>query len=397
MLKRFITGLTVIVLSIGTTPTNLINLNFAPSEAFARAGGQGGFSRGGGGHARPSGGARTRPSHHGARPSTRPSTRPSAKPSTRPAAPRPKPSPGVSRPKPAPAVTRPSPGKSRPDHGVSRPDHRPPGARPPGSRPPGARPPGGRPPGSRPPTARPPHHRPPGYHPPHHRPPGYRPPYYPPPYYRPPNPYWGDYYYSDSWGWFFTAALVGSTLVFVSDLSDDDCEKVQEDGETLYLCDGVLYRSTNYEDERVYEIVSDDPNEKAPSEPQTPFGLAVTDPLTQGGIVRDVQQRLNDAGYDVGGIDGVYGTGTESAVMWLQYDNGLDATGVIDEKTAELLGYGDGPSKGDSEESSGDDAALENTTDGAAGEDTGDVTDEAPSEDASEADDGDTTAPAASD
>lgn len=126
----------------------------------------------------------------------------------------------------------------------------------------------------------------------------------------------------------------------MSDLPDDkECEKVDSDGETLYLCDGVLYRSTYYEDEQVYEIVSDDPKEEAAGEPLTPFGLQVTDPLTRGEIVRDVQQRLNDLGYDVGSIDGVYGSSSEAAVMWLQYDNELEPTGVVDEKTADLLGY----------------------------------------------------------
>ena len=36
-------------------------------------------------------------------------------------------------------------------------------------------------------------------------------------------------------------------------------EKVESDGEALYLCDGVLYRSTYHDDEQIYEIVSEDP------------------------------------------------------------------------------------------------------------------------------------------
>lgn len=131
-----------------------------------------------------------------------------------------------------------------------------------------------------------------------------------------------------------------STLVFVSELPDDkECEKVESDGEALYLCDGVLYRSTYHDDEQVYEIVSEDPKEEAASEPLTPFGLAVTDPLTRGEVVKDVQQRLYELGYDVGTIDGVYGSSSEAAVMWLQYDNELEPTGVIDEPSADLLGY----------------------------------------------------------
>lgn len=172
-----------------------------------------------------------------------------------------------------------------------------------------------------------------------HRPPGYRPPYYRPPYYRPPHPSWGNYYWGPSWGWFFTAAVVGSTLVYVTSLpSDKNCQTVKDGGETLYLCDGVLYRSTYYKDEQVYEIVSDAPGE-APTEPATVIGLSVTEPLTRGEVVRDLQNRLIGAGYTVGTVDGVYGTETQAAVEWFQYDNELEVTGTIDAETAALLGF----------------------------------------------------------
>lgn len=187
---------------------------------------------------------------------------------------------------------------------------------------------------------RPPGGRPPGYRPPHSRPPGYRPPAYRPPYYRPPHPHWGNYYYNDNWGWFFTAALVGSTLVYVANLPEDqDCEKVQSGSETLYSCDGTLYRPTYYEGEKVYEIASDPPG-ATPTQPQSVIGLSLTDPMMRGEIVRDLQNRLVAQGYDVGGVDGVFGSGTEAALQWLQYDNGLEATGVVDADTARLLGYG---------------------------------------------------------
>ncbi|NIZ63006.1 hypothetical protein DL239_18740 [Sedimentitalea sp. CY04] len=105
----------------------------------------------------------------------------------------------------------------------------------------------------------------------------------------------------------------------------------------MYLCDGVLYRSTFYEDEKVYEIVSDPPAEEG--QPQSVVGMGLTDPFTRGETVRELQNRLVGAGYDVGSVDGVFGSGTESAVMWLQYDNGLESTGLVDPATANLLGY----------------------------------------------------------
>jgi peptidoglycan hydrolase-like protein with peptidoglycan-binding domain len=105
------------------------------------------------------------------------------------------------------------------------------------------------------------------------------------------------------------------------------------------MCDGVLYRSTYYQDEKVYEIVSDVPDESAPAEPTSVVGLSLTDPYTRGEIVRDLQNRLVGAGYDVGSVDGVFGNDTDSALQWFQYDNGLESTGVVDTTTAEKLGF----------------------------------------------------------
>jgi len=98
-----------------------------------------------------------------------------------------------------------------------------------------------------------------------------------------------------------------------------------------------LYRSTYYEDEKVYEIVSDPPAEEG--QPQSVVGMGLTDPFTRGETVRELQNRLVGAGYDVGSVDGVFGSGTEAAVMWLQYDNELESTGLVDPATANLLGY----------------------------------------------------------
>jgi peptidoglycan hydrolase-like protein with peptidoglycan-binding domain len=131
---------------------------------------------------------------------------------------------------------------------------------------------------------------------------------------------------------------VGSTLVYTNSLpADNQCQKVTEDGETLYLCDGVMYRATYYQDEKVYEIVSDPP--AGEGEPQDVVGLGINDPMMRGEIVRDLQNSLVGAGYGVGGVDGVFGSGTETALMWFQYDNGLDATGFVDPATAIALGF----------------------------------------------------------
>lgn len=328
-MKRFFTGFLVAALAIGTSPQGVMTLSFDVSSALARSNTAGGFTGNNRAGARPAGGARTRPAT-GVRPPSN-SRPPTTKPvnATRPAAGT-RPSTGA-RP-PNPSATRPATPSTKP--AVTRPESvRPPGARPPGN---GIRPPNvGRPPGAKP--AHLPVVRPPGYRPPHVRPPNWRPPYHRPPYYRPPHYRWGHYHYHSSWGWFFTAAIVGSTLVYVANLPEDkECQKITDNGETLYLCDDVLYRSTYYQDERVYEIVSDPPDV---TEPISVFGLALTDPMTRGETVRDLQMRLNAAGYDAGSPDGICGSSTETALMWFQYDNELEPTGIVDVETAVLLGY----------------------------------------------------------
>jgi hypothetical protein len=189
----------------------------------------------------------------------------------------------------------------------------------------------------RPPIARPPGWRPPHYRPPYWRPPSWRPPYFRPPYIRPPHPIWGGYYWYPRWGWYFTAAVAGGTLAYVLNLPDTDpCDQVIVDGETLYICDDTLYRPTVYRDERVYEIVS--------SQEDTGTGggisglLQLTSPRMRGEAVREVQEALVEAGYDVGGVDAVFGPGTDAALRQFQSDNGLEADGVVGDQTASALG-----------------------------------------------------------
>ncbi|WP_285674416.1 peptidoglycan-binding domain-containing protein, partial [Paralimibaculum aggregatum] len=193
---------------------------------------------------------------------------------------------------------------------------------------------------------RPPGYRPPHYRPPHWRPPAWRPPYFRPPYYRPPHYRWGSYYWYPAWGWYFTAAVAGGTLAYVLSLpADDGCEQLVLDGETLYECNGVLYRSTLHDDEEVYEIVSSqDDSADAPAVTPAPAGpagdelLRLNSPIMRGERVRALQMALNDLGYDVGGVDGAFGAGTDRALRRFQTDNGLTPNGIVDEQTAVALG-----------------------------------------------------------
>jgi hypothetical protein len=47
-------------------------------------------------------------------------------------------------------------------------------------------------------------------------------------------------------------------LAFVDRIPDDQaCTAARVDGEEVYICNGVLYRATYFQDEQVYEIVSE--------------------------------------------------------------------------------------------------------------------------------------------
>ena len=335
-MKQLLFGCLVAALAVFTSPMEVATLSFHVETAEAgfgkRGGGGGGRARAhrspggakmrarpGGGHARP---GKARPGHAVSRPN---------KPALKPNRPNAKPN----RPN---AGNRPN----RPDVG-NRPN-RPVGNRPGAGNRPGKPGVGHRPVRPRPPIAtRPPGYRPPHYRPPHWRPPAWRPPYYRPPYVRPPHYRWGAYYWYPSWGWYFTAAVAGGTLAYVLSLPEDDgCQRVTLEGETLYECDGVLYRSTLYEDEEVYEIVSSE-DESASAPPVSSGGgedelIRLTSPLMRGEQVRAVQLALSDLGYDVGTVDGVFGAGTDRALRRFQSDNGLTPNGIVDEQTAVALG-----------------------------------------------------------
>jgi hypothetical protein len=58
--------------------------------------------------------------------------------------------------------------------------------------------------------------------------------------------------------------------------------------------------------------------------------------------VRELQQRLIDAGHLKGGADGAFGPGTKAAVEAFQRSAGLGVTGIPDQRTLVTLFYGTG-------------------------------------------------------
>jgi hypothetical protein len=58
---------------------------------------------------------------------------------------------------------------------------------------------------------------------------------------------------------------------------------------------------------------------------------------SQGSLVKALQEKLSQLGYDVGAVDGVFGPHTEIAVLKFQQNRGLDADGVVGNQTWQAL------------------------------------------------------------
>lgn len=179
------------------------------------------------------------------------------------------------------------------------------------------------------------------------RPHGWRPHYHRPPRWRAPHPYWGGYHYSPFWGWYFTAPLAYSTLVYIDERpSGPTCEDVYAGDDRLIACDGALYRPVKYRERTVYEIVSADPEQDAGYGAETGAEFAappartlrLASPLMRGEDVAALQRELRALGYLRSAPDGVFGAQTAGAVRAFQRDQGLPADGVVAGETAFLLG-----------------------------------------------------------
>jgi len=70
----------------------------------------------------------------------------------------------------------------------------------------------------------------------------------------------------------------------------------------------------------------------------SPSSSTVTSSPYESGLVRNVQQALNDKGYNAGQVDGQWGPATEDAVRRFQRASGLAETGQLEPSTLNALG-----------------------------------------------------------
>lgn len=74
---------------------------------------------------------------------------------------------------------------------------------------------------------------------------------------------------------------------------------------------------------------------------QMPWGTGSSQLLKEGSsgpLVKQLQQRLKEKGFDPGIIDGVFGLGTKAAVRAFQKANKLEADGIVGQQTWKALG-----------------------------------------------------------
>lgn len=69
--------------------------------------------------------------------------------------------------------------------------------------------------------------------------------------------------------------------------------------------------------------------------------VAVLRQGSRGSEVKEMQRRLKQWGYYKGSVDGIFGSGTRSAVISFQKKNGLTADGVVGKATYKALGMND--------------------------------------------------------
>lgn len=86
--------------------------------------------------------------------------------------------------------------------------------------------------------------------------------------------------------------------------------------------------------------------------------LATSRRGSSGSEVRKIQEKLKRWGYYSGSVDGIYGSGTESAVKKFQKANGLKADGIAGKATLNAMGISSSNSSSSSGENNSNDLNL---------------------------------------
>lgn len=164
------------------------------------------------------------------------------------------------------------------------------------------------------------------------KPPGWRPPSQRPPHYRPPHYLWGDWHWWSGVGWYHRYPSAGTSYIIVHHLPRGCRTRVRRGGVLYYRCNDVYYRSAILRGERVYIISGAQPIVSTTNQ-----ALRLTRPFMRGPRVKELQRSLKRRGYNIGNTDGIFGRGTERALMRFQRDVGLTPDGVAGPSTLRLL------------------------------------------------------------
>ena len=78
----------------------------------------------------------------------------------------------------------------------------------------------------------------------------------------------------------------------------------------------------------------------------------VTSPSPYAPLIKDVQQKLHDLGFDPGPVNGEFGTKTQAALAQFQLSQTVPASGALDDATLARLGVARNTAAGSSPEES---------------------------------------------
>lgn len=116
-------------------------------------------------------------------------------------------------------------------------------------------------------------------------------------------------------------------------------------GAILSAAAAVLFAPAAFGQQGSEGQMSDPGMQQSQSQQQQKSESAMMSPDT----IKQVQQALNEKGFQAGPVDGKWGSKTESAVKNFQQDQGMQASGSLDQQTLAALGVSEGAAAGGQE------------------------------------------------